>query len=146
MFICSQKGTCERQNLSSPNRVILPWISFVVIDAHLYSCASILFFWIHLYSYAGYQNTSHASSFQLPTYPISYSLQCEEGDELAARLAEDGTHYFPLVEAASPFQHCERHLRLLHLHLHQQLHPLPNNYPITLYLVLTISSGIVYLT
>ena len=95
-------------------------------------------------SYADYQNTSHASSLQLPTYPISYYGQCEEGDELAARLAEDGTHYLSLVEAESPFQHCERHRALLHLH--QQLHPLPNSYAIILYLPITITSGIGYVT
>jgi hypothetical protein len=50
-------------------------------------------------SYADYQNTSHASSLQLPTYPISYTVHCEAGDELAARLAEDGTHYLSLVES-----------------------------------------------
>ena len=49
-------------------------------------------------SNADYQNTSHTSSLQLPTYPIFYYAQCEEGDELVARLAEDGTHYL-LLEA-----------------------------------------------
>ena len=115
----------EAQLGNSLNCVILPFIAFV--DTHLYLCIFVLFLWIHSYSY-DYENTSHASSLQLPTYPISYSVQCEEGDELAARLAEAGTHYCPLVAAESPFQHSQRHLRTsfrlnFHVLVKHQHHP-----------------------